>query len=169
MIDAERLSQSQQILAAFAPHVRMWWNRGFFFGWHVNGVVVQKRWKSMSKGSDYPTWYNERPFGGTAFQACTQLMRWARRKPVLPLRTWRYWCGDSVGMNAEAARLAESFGWPESVPCIFCGKAITPQDRLDWFSFNGADGPGCYYTPECKAAKNAVWHRGYAGTKEHAR
>lgn len=148
-IDTARLATAQAMLKAIAPHVSMEWDRGFWFSWESLGKPVRLKWRAQSQGSDYPVWYNRRPFGGTCCRAVTQLMHWVRGKPVVPLRVWRYWCGKEVGMNAEAVWLATAAGWPEDVPCVFCRKTITPADRFDWYDCFGRDGPGC--VPGCEA------------------
>ena len=90
-----RLEHAQQILAAFAPHVRLWQNRGYWFGWHVGGKVVRRRWQTRG-GSDYPVWYGVRPFGGTACVACSQLVQWLRGGS-LHLPYWEYVVRPEVG------------------------------------------------------------------------
>lgn len=94
-----RLEYAQQILAAFAPHVRLWQHRGYWFGWHVGGKVVQRRWQTRG-GSDYPVWYRVRPFGGTACVACSQLVKWLRGGSLY-LPYWEYVVRPEVGFPPD--------------------------------------------------------------------
>jgi hypothetical protein len=94
-----RLEHAQRILAAFAPHVRLWQNRGYWFGWHVGGKVVQRRWQARD-GSDYPVWYSVRPFGGTGCVACSNLVRYLRTGE-LDLSFWHYVVRPEVGFPPE--------------------------------------------------------------------
>jgi hypothetical protein len=94
-----RLEHAQRILAAFAPHVRLWQDRGYWFGWEVNGVRTCRRWQTRG-GSDYPVWYSSRPFGGTGCVACSALVKWLRGES-LHLPFWEYVCRPEVGFPPE--------------------------------------------------------------------
>lgn len=146
---AARLAVSQQVIATIHPGVAMDWRSGFWFTWESRGKRVCRRWVASSAGSDFPKWYHHAPFGGTCCRAFTQLMRWCRDDPVIPLRCWRYWCSPTVNLGAAALPLIESAGWPENVPCIGCGRAILPSERFDEYDRGNVCGPGC--VPMCDA------------------
>lgn len=157
-IDPTRLDHVTRIFAAVAPHVTVTYDRGFVLSWAVRGEAQSRRWRAQRVGSDYPTWSRHKPFGGTCCRIFTQLVHWAKREPVYPLRVWRHWCGPAVGAAPEAARLAEEFGWPECVPCVLCGRVLEPDDRLDWYDLDGKRGPGCCHSDEagCRRKKGVT-------------
>lgn len=152
-IDPHRLEVAQAVLAAVHPNARMWWDRGFWFGWSSRGVNVQKRWVASSEGSDFPKWSDKAPWGGTTCRVLTQLMAWCRHQPVIPLRCWRYWCSPTVNLNPKALGIVAAAGWPEVVPCIGCGRGIRPHERFDEYSRGKVHGPGCL--PMCESLKKS--------------
>ena len=104
---------------------------------------VTKRWTCNSGG--WPPWSRQWPTGGTGVQALFQLVRWVQERPILPIRTWRYWASDTVKMlPPEAVDKLLAAGWPESVLCVLCKGTIDPPiTGLDWWHLDGVSGPCC--------------------------
>lgn len=154
-IDPDRLGLLKAVVAAGWPGIEVWYDRGFWFSWpDGRGGRTAKRWVASYRGSDFPKWSHEKPAGGTWCRVVTQLMRWCRGRPVIPLRCWRYWCGPAVGVKPEVLRLVAAAGWPEVVPCIACGRPIGPDERFDEYGRGGVDGPGC--VPMCAALRRVA-------------
>lgn len=109
-----------------------------------------RRW--LTRGGDfYPVWSHKWPYGGTSCTALSQLVRWIQGRPVLPLSTWRYWCGPRVQLardrgDALIARLVHA-QYPERAHCVLCGRLL---ESFDWWSLNKVSGPACNYTEGCR-------------------
>jgi hypothetical protein len=56
--------------------------------------------------------------------------------------------------GADCVAAVRAANWPIDVPCVKCGRLLTPTDRLDWYDWQGAGvhcfGPGCLLPEECK-------------------
>lgn len=147
----ERFAESQRLLAIVSPGVTMTYDRGFWFNWPSGYRYVCKKWVSISQGSHYPKWNRDTFGGGTTMLITSQLIRWAQQLPTCTLRSWKHWCGESVGLNPNALALAIEIGWPEEVPCVMCGRMIGTGD---WFDWRGAGinchGLGCWHDKGCK-------------------
>lgn len=154
-IDPQRLAVAQAAVAAIQSGVSLTWQSGFWFQWTARGKTVRRKWVAMSRGSDFPVWSDKAPWGGTCCHVFTQLMRWVRGEAVVPLRCWRYWV--EIGVSPQALELVAAAGWPEVVPCVFCGRLIQPAERFDDFNFEGHTGPGC--NPYCEGWKRACDER----------
>jgi hypothetical protein len=154
-MDLIRLQQANQIIATYAPHCAFVAVRNsLYFAWQVAGEKEKriKRWVPRTRGSDYPS--IRTPFGGTCTRATMELYRWIRGGRIRPLGYWRFTCSKPVGMNPKAAELAASFGWPEQVPCVFCGRLLGNGVRYDHYDRKDHDaGPGCWYGQGCEMPK----------------
>jgi hypothetical protein len=153
----ERLAQVQAILAMFAPDATVEWESGFWWTFVVQyqDKPVRFKWVAQSAGSDFPRAREKVPHGGTFCRVATVLMAWARGAPVVPRRCWDYWFSIGLGRNGQgkdtSPQMAEyliAINWPESVPCIGCGRIIPPTDRFDEYTRGRITGPGCL--PMCE-------------------
>lgn len=110
------------------------------------GVVVSwgnrsKRWVCRPGQDFYPTWSRSAPWGGTQSTAISQLVRWIRGLPVLPMATWEYWSSEKVKLcKPEALAILRSAGYPEEAVCVLCGKKPA---GLDWWHLDNVSGPCC--------------------------
>lgn len=152
-IDPDRLATANYVLDVITPGCRLEYARGFFLCWQETwgeGRTRRLRWVPQSRGSDYPSISKRVPFGGTCCCAVMELTRWCRGLPVRPRETWEYWCGRSVGMTPLALQIVTAAGWPETVPCVFCGRPLGRGVEWDHFDRDGWPvGPGCYRTGGC--------------------
>lgn len=152
----DRIDVSNVVLQSFAPDTRLRlcptgyiiveWTRH-------NGERFERRW--MTRGQDwYPVWNRHWGHGGTACVALSQLVRWCRSRPVLPISSWRYWGGEQCdllrqGPGADAAIAALlAGGYPERVPCVLCGLEL--ERAGDWWSLRGVSGPCCSMRAGCR-------------------
>lgn len=144
-----RLDVANRVLATFSPS-RIERRKG---GWYVcwenkwQGPMA-KRWHC--RGQDfYPSWHRKWPGGGTASTALSQLIRWLRDQPVLPISSWRYWASETCKLlPVTVADDLLAAGYPEHVPCVLCGETIV--GGLDWWSLDGVTGPCCGWTTGCR-------------------
>lgn len=164
----KRLDAANFVLRTFAPettislaksgHVEVSWT-GY------DGKKITKRW--MTRGqSFYPPWYRNWAHGGTASTALSQLVRFVKGKPVLPISTWRYWAGDRVALlrqgergknggptGEEAVNALLSAGYPEQVNCVVCGLELGSRG-FDWWALDGVSGPCCGIGTGCQERKS---------------
>lgn len=145
-VDPLKLAAARRVVRLMTPHVELTTGGGYWFSWAEAGRPVRLRWAVRGSG-DYPVWYSRRPAGGTWCQAAGQLVRWLSGRPHLPLRVWRHWEGPVVKIGDGVAAELAAAGWPEDVPCVKCGRPITPRDEFDWYSHQPHPGPGC--KPSC--------------------
>jgi len=145
-----RLEVANKVLAMFASDTRIESRQK---GWAVTwtseiGSRISKQW--ACRGNDfYPVWNHKWARGGTASIALSQLVRWLRRLPVLPLASWRHWASDKCGLvDPKAVELLRAGGYPEQVNCVLCHQPITGP--LDWWHLNDVSGPCCGRAPECR-------------------
>ena len=111
--------------------------------WEEERPIVTKIW--MTRNQDfYPIWHNRAPWGGTCSTAISQLVRWARHQPVLPLDVWRRWSQPGIQLFSgdRPLVLLQKAGYPEVVECVVCGNE---PDGLDWWHYEGKSGPCCVY------------------------
>lgn len=154
----DRLAKAQAVLAVVALDVSMSWAGGFWFEWESCGKKRRKRWVASEYGSQFPRWHNQSPFGGTRSAIVTELMRWVKGEPVFPLGCWRFWCSMTIGVDPKALELVTSYGWPERVPCVICGKMIGEGERMDEYAWKEFDvcGPGHVRNPECDVVRQKL-------------
>lgn len=156
-MDGDRTFEtSNAVLALFADSVRIERRTN---GWHVTWIdyyktLVRRRW--MTRGQDfYPVWSDIYPGGGTSTTAIAQLIRWNQHKPMLPLSSWKYWCGPKCRLGRDnGERIIEMLyaaEYPEVVDCVLCGNEIV--DGLDWWSLYGVTGPCCGMSSGCKQVR----------------
>lgn len=138
MID--RLSNAQTILTAMSNY-RIELKRGrVVYSCNLpNGKKWSKQWQSVSQGSFYAKW--RPPYHGGTFEVClAQLARYVTGKPHLPMGWWKR--AVSVGMAKEVLDAAMAAKWPESFPCVHCGKELITG--YDWWSLDGVEGIICW-------------------------
>lgn len=120
-------------------------NRWYVRWTQYSGSDVFERPYATPRGSHYPSWHRYWGHGGTCAYALNQLVRWVRGQSVLPLSTWRYWTGESVALGRsrgpEIVEMLAAGGYPQSVPCVLCGKQI--ERAGDWWSLDKIEGPSC--------------------------
>lgn len=158
-----RVEVSSRVLKSFAPStwlslressnggdrvVVRWQWKNFKTG---EQELTSRQWHSMTGSDFYPTWGDEWSYGGTATVALSQLVRWVRGLPVLPVNpTWKYWASGQCGLirHNEKGELREyasgkerherepwdvndwvlnlllSAGYPEVASCVLCGQQI---------------------------------------------
>lgn len=121
---------------------------GWYVCWPSRKGEVSRRWSCRHGQSFYPPWSRKFPGGGTACTALSQLIRWQKDEPVLPLETWRYWATETVKLLPQAAvDDLGAGGYPEKVTCVLCGM---PPKGLDWWCLDGVSGPCCSMWSGCR-------------------
>lgn len=154
MIVPTRLEQANSILAFVHKGMRFEAGRnGLVLCWtNYKGEPCRKRWVPLSRGSDYPS-IRGLPFGRTRTQAVMELSRWARGIPVRPVGMWRRYA--AVGGSPTCLDVARVAGWPERVPCVFCGRLLGNGVAYDLYDNDELKhpGPGCWYGEGCKSPK----------------
>jgi len=152
-----RLLASNRVLHTYCKMA--WIERrlsGFYVCWQQRDrdgsnariITISRRWQC--RGNDwYPVWANKYPGGGTSLIATSQLIRWCRGQPVLPISSWRGWAHRKVNLLPSHAvdELARS-GYPLSVDCVLCGRSIVHP--MDWWHLNGVSGPCCSHRNGCR-------------------
>lgn len=142
------LREANRVLGLFAPGTRIERRRGgWWVCWEGPRGPVGRRWSC--RGQDfYPVWYGSWAHGGTASTALSQLVRWLRGQPVLPLSSWRHWASPGVGLlSPSGAEILRAAGYPEEACCVLCGRRV---GRMDWWSLDGLSGPCCRWDEGCK-------------------
>lgn len=144
----DRLCVANKVLATFSTSRIERRNNGWFVCWPSHNGEMSRRWQC--RGQDfYPTWSHKYTGGGTACTALSQLIRWMRYQPVLPISTWRYWASEKCKLlPAAAAEELLSGGYPHHVKCVLCHETI--EGSMDWWSLNGVSGPCCGWTSGCR-------------------
>lgn len=148
-----KLEAANEALQCFASDTHIERRHG---GWYVcwtthNGRRESRRW--ITRGQDwYPVWSRHWAHGGTCCIALSQLIRWLRDQPVLPLSSWRYWTGPKVALGRDdgprVVEILRDAGYPEYTPCVLCGNRI--EGGLDWWSLDGVSGPACSHRSGCR-------------------
>ncbi len=141
----ERLAAANEILAAYSPGSSLAvGTNGMYFCWlDYKDRPQRQRWVPRTRGSDWPS-IRHLPFGGTHTNATMELYRWVRGTPVRPISMWR-------SFSPIVRELVAKHGWPETVPCVFCGRQVGNGIGWDHYHRKGyLVGPGCWYTEGCK-------------------
>lgn len=149
MTETQRLAAANEALRAFQPCAKIEPRKGgTYVVMNLCGKVLVRRWQC--RGQDfYPVWNRLWPGGGTSVTALSQLVRWVRGLPVLPLSSWRWWASDTVQLlDIAAVESLAAAGYPERARCVLCGEEIV--GRLDWWSLDGVSGPCCGWTTGCR-------------------
>ncbi|KKK49231.1 hypothetical protein LCGC14_2839420 [marine sediment metagenome] len=149
-----RLEAANRVLATFTTSRIEKRPGGWYVVWSYKAwgkhkpEEVAKRWQCT--GQDfYPVWNRKWPGGGTASTALSQLIRWLRGQPVLPISSWWYWVGKHCQLlPALAVQQLQDAGYPEHAHCVLCGKQI--NGSLDWWHLDGISGPCCGWTSGCR-------------------
>jgi hypothetical protein len=125
MKNVSRMLIANEVIAGFAykPQISFVPRSGYCISWNNKRP---KKWITRN-GSFYPT--TTVPFGGTTTAAITQLIRWVQNKPVLPIKTWRYWATVQL-LPTSAVDYLEQNGYPQKAHCCLCG---TELSRYDWW------------------------------------
>jgi hypothetical protein len=156
-VDLEtRLAAANACLSSFAKESRIERRRGgFYVIWTHYWLPVEqrktfeKRWCTRPGQDFYPPWSNKWPHGGTATTALSQLIRWCRGQPVLPISTWRWWASDKCKLlTSEAVERLLADGYPEHALCVLCQEQI--DGGPDWWNLDGVSGPCCGWTSGCR-------------------
>ena len=138
---SDRIRDASLILKAMSPEYELTWGRGrvFFFCTLRDGTLWRRQWQSVSAGSFYPKWRTPN-HGGTWEVCAAQLVRYITKRPYLPLGWWKQ--AVRVGMSPKVLEAAQSVGWPESFPCVHCGKVL--ETGYDWWSLGKIEGISCW-------------------------
>lgn len=129
---------------------------GVVVSWtQYNGTQFSKRW--MTRGQDFfPVWSQKWGHGGTCCTALSQLVRWVKEKPVLPIGTWKHWtspqCFLARSRGPEVIKLLEEGGYPQDAICVLCHNPI--EQGLDWWSLDKISGPCCSWTTGCRQKRS---------------
>jgi hypothetical protein len=145
----EKLLAANTALQSFAPtSIIERHHNGYYVRWTDSRGEFLRRWQC--RGQDfYPIWYRTWGHGGTASTALSQLIRWLRELPVLPMASWRYWASERVALvTAEACEALSRAAYPEQACCVLCGGVITGS--MDWWNLDGVSGPCHMYTVGCR-------------------
>lgn len=136
----DRVANAQSILSTLSTyHIEVIRGRVVYSCDLPGGKHWSRRWKSCSKGSFYPVW--RAPYHGGTFEVClAQLARYVMRKPHLPMGWWRR--AVSVGCDKKVLEAATAVKWPESFPCVHCGKELITG--YDWWSLQDVEGVICW-------------------------
>lgn len=150
----ERLLVANAVLECFAPGSEISWlpRKGWCVSWPTGKGIITRAWQRQQGQDFYPVWSHKWPHGGTATTALSQLIRWLRDLPVLPLGTWRYWTGDKIALGrdngAKIVDLLLAGNYPEEANCVLCGNEIAGS--LDWWSLEDVSGPCCHWGSGCR-------------------
>lgn len=145
----EKLATANAVLATFNRSQIEPRPGGFYVCWEGRGGPMAKRWICRGGQDFYPMWSHQWPGGGTAITALSQLIRWLRGQPVLPIGTWHYWASEKLKLlPKEAIEQLRDGGYPERADCVLCGNEINGQ--LDWWNLDGVSGPCCGWTSGCR-------------------
>lgn len=130
-----------------------------YLSWDFGYGSQRRRWDARN-GSHYPSWYRKHAgWGGTQTAVFDQMVRAVLGKPIVPFSSWRYWvngapklCSDRGDVVLDAVAKT---GWPETVPCVLCGKQINSVG--DWWCVGEGrkqmEGPSCSMRDCRKVAK----------------
>lgn len=152
-VDMERFEIVKRVVETMQPGVTVTYDRGFWFHWTSRYSQKSYRHKWIpQKGNQYPA-NHVFPWGGTMCLLITQMIRWAKHMPVVPLSVIDHWFGPKVQLgDTQAFELICFAGWPESVNCVMCGRPLT--DRRDWYDWSGigvnCSGLGCHSSVGCQ-------------------
>lgn len=149
-----RLAVSNAGMRLFVPdtHLSLMHNR-VMVNWTslLTKKPIARPWQTRSGESFYPVWWGKWGHGGTCCTALSQLVRWIRGQPVLPMCSWEWWCSPTVllarAKGDELLRVLRDGCYPEHANCVLCGGQVT---RLDWWCLDGVSGPCCGWTSGCR-------------------
>ena len=147
----ERMAACNLVLATFTKDTVMSIVSGRpAFSWSTTHGRITKVW--VTRGSDFhPNWTPRPPWGGTQSTAISQLVRWYRDQPVLPMASWIYWASDTVSLCGPCTvETLISVGYPAVTPCVLCGN---PPGGLDWWDLDNVTGPCCSYSKGCRQCR----------------
>jgi len=148
-MDKTKLETANAVLSSFSISQIERRDGGWYVVWESRGATVSRRWAVRGGQDFYATWSHRWPGGGTAMTALSQLVRWLRGQPVLPIATWRYWSTDKIKLLPESAvGVLRDGGYPDVATCVLCGESI--QRGFDWWSLDGVSGPCCSLRNGCK-------------------
>jgi hypothetical protein len=82
----------------------------------------------------------------------------ARTCTPVPLRSWEYWCGETMGLGrllpGDTVAILKQLGYDDAnTLCVLCGQE---PDGLDWYCLNGLVGPCCAMQKCQNDAKESV-------------
>ena len=148
----EKLEVANQVLHSFAEDTSIERRRG---GWYVcwndyRGNHYERRWQCRGGQDTYPVWYRAWAHGGTACTALSQLIRWLRDQPVVPIGTWKYWATKQVYLikDPQVIQILLDNGYPEVAHCVLCNRIL--DKGFDWWDLKNVSGPCCHYTKGCR-------------------
>lgn len=130
---------------------------GWYVCWERHGEQIAKRW--YCRGQEfYPIWHKRWGHGGTASTALSQLIRWLRDQPVLPISSWRLWGGEAYALfrfdtTVDVPQTLLDAGYPEHANCVLCGQQL--DGGFDWWSLRDVTGPCCHWTRGCRQKPNS--------------
>lgn len=145
-MNQQRIETANRVLSLFAADTRLEIVGGHaVVCWKQCGKPIRRRW--MTRGQDfYPVWHKLWGYGGTATTVLSQLVRWIKDKPVLPLTTWEWWgsriCYLFRDKAEEVIAALREGGYPENAVCVLCERNII--GGMDWWSLKGVSGPCCF-------------------------
>lgn len=146
-----KIETANEVLASFAKRSRIERRpNGWYVIWDLSdGRRIEKRWHCRCGQDFYPTWSQKWLGGGTSCTALSQLIRWLRGQPVLPIATWEWWANEKVKLlpMSAVAKLLDA-GYPDHANCVLCGERIVGS--LDWWHLDGVSGPCCGWTSGCR-------------------
>lgn len=166
MIHQDRLEAANKALKAFPigqmfqfeirnNRLAVWWTSTWT---KKEPVKVSKVWQFQYDGSLWPKF--DLPTGGTMTQALSQLVRWIKGQPVMPIGVFEWWDSPTVklmdGEGAPIRKILLDAGYPETVKCVICGEK---PKGLDWWSLDKLSGPCCSFgrcEDECKQKRNEL-------------
>jgi hypothetical protein len=166
----QRLRVANEVVATFVPGVSFYEvlrakPRGLRMTWPNNPSLPTKYYDFpaiLRQDGSWPKYgYNQRPCGGTGYQAIAQLIRYIRNLSRFPLCTWEYWASDTVKLCSDATlQLLRASDYSDSryTACVLCG-TVEYKLGLDWWSLDGVTGPSCFggrCIPEWWALKQDV-------------
>lgn len=145
---SDRITVANQAVATFIPGVSFYeGERGLRMSWDNCRQPPRHDFPCTLRGDgSWPKYgYNQRPSGGTGYQAMAQLIRYIRDLSRLPIATWEYWNGKSVKLctlSTLEILSASDYGNPGKTRCVLCG--LFPMKSIDWWSLDGVTGPCCF-------------------------
>lgn len=140
----KRLEQANRVLKAIDTSYKIEkTGGGLFLSVHDNSERF--KWVAAFHGSDFPKGFNNMPFGSTRARAVTELIRWIKGDNVRPLDYWQETV--KVGFSPKVVDVAKEIGWPETVPCVNCGRQVGKGTGWDHYD-NDVVGPGCLRCPK---------------------
>lgn len=146
--NATRLAAANLVLGSFSDSRIERRRGGWYVMWAGRRGKIAKRW--CCSGQDfYPVWARKWAHGGTACTALSQLIRWLRGQPVLPLASWRFWTSDQMKLlPMSAVTELQAAGYPTVARCVLCKRELTRG--LDWWHLDGVSGPCCSMWSGCR-------------------